>query len=82
MVKIAYKTTNLIRKELFDHMQTLPLRFFDTQTHGEIMSRYTNDVDNIQMMLEQSMVQLVSSAFTFVGIVVMMIALSPPLFCI
>ena len=53
MVKIAYKTTNLIRKELFDHMQTLPLRFFDTQTHGEIMSRYTNDVDNIQMMLEQ-----------------------------
>ena len=42
MVKIAYKTTNLIRKELFDHMQTLPLRFFDTQTHGEIMSRYTN----------------------------------------
>ena len=61
-------------------MQTLPLRFFDSKTHGEIMSRFTNDVDNVQMMLEQSMVQLVSSAFTFVGIVAMMIVLSPTLF--
>lgn len=80
MVKIAYKTTNIIRKDLFNHMQTLPLRYFDSQTHGEIMSRFTNDVDNIQVMLEQSMVQLVSSAFTFVGIVIVMIVLSPILF--
>ena len=80
MVKLAFKTTNLIRKDLFDHMQTLPLRYFDSKTHGEIMSRFTNDVDNVQMMLEQSMVQLVSSAFTFVGIVAMMIVLSPILF--
>ena len=82
MVKIAYGTTNLIRKDLFNHMQTLPLRYFDSKTHGEIMSSFTNDVDNIQMMLEQSMVQLVSSAFTFVGIVAMMIVLSPKLFAI
>lgn len=82
MVTIAYKTTNLIRKELFNRMQSLPLRYFDSKTHGEIMSRFTNDVDNVQMMLEQSMVQLVSSAFTFVGIIVMMIVLSPPLFAI
>lgn len=80
MVKIAYKTTNIIRKDLFDHMQTLPLRYFDSRTHGEIMSSFTNDVDNIQMMLEQSMVQLVSSVFTFVGIVAMMIYLSPAMF--
>lgn len=80
MVTIAYKTTNLIRKELFNHMQSLPLRYFDSKTHGEIMSRFTNDVDNVQMMLEQSMVQLVSSAFTFIGIIVMMIYLSPLLF--
>ena len=80
MVKTAYKTTNLIRKDLFDHMQTLPLRYFDSNTHGEIMSRFTNDVDNIQMMLEQSMVQLISSVFTFVGIVATMIYLSPILF--
>ena len=82
MVKIAYGTTNIIRKDLFNHMQTLPLRYFDSKTHGEIMSSFTNDVDNIQMMLEQSMVQLVSSAFTFVGIVTVMIVLSPKLFAI
>lgn len=82
MVKIAYKTTNRIRKDLFDHMQTLPLRYFDSRTHGEIMSSYTNDVDNVQTMLEQSMVQLVSSAFTLVGIVAMMIYLSPVMFLI
>ncbi|HIZ11694.1 MAG TPA: ABC transporter ATP-binding protein/permease [Candidatus Eubacterium faecavium] len=82
MVTIAYKTTNLIRKELFNHMQSLPLRYFDSKTHGEIMSRFTNDVDNVQMMLEQSMVQLVASAFTFIGIVAMMLYLSPLLFAI
>lgn len=80
MVQIAYKTSNIIRKDLFDHMQTLPLRYFDSRTHGEIMSSFTNDVDNVQMMLEQSMVQLVSSVFTFIGIVVMMIVISPVLF--
>ena len=80
MVTIAYKTTNLIRKELFNHMQSLPLSYFDSKTHGEIMSRFTNDVDNVQMMLEQSMVQLVSSAFTFVGIIAMMLYLSPLMF--
>jgi len=80
MVKISYKTTNLIRKDLFNHMQTLPLRYFDSNTHGEIMSRFTNDVDNIQMMLEQSMVQLVSSAFTFAGLIIVMLVLSPTLF--
>mgnify|MGYP002515451003 FL=1 len=80
MVKIAYSTANLIRKDLFDHMQTLPLSYFDSQTHGEIMSSFTNDVDNIQTMLEQSMVQLVSSAFTFAGIVAVMIKLSPAMF--
>lgn len=80
MVKIAYKTSNTIRKDLFDHMQTLPLSYFDSKTHGEIMSSFTNDVDNIQMMLEQSMVQLVSSIFTFVGLIIAMVKLSAILF--
>ena len=80
MVKVAYKTTNLIRKDLFDHMQTLPLSYFDSRTHGDIMSSYTNDIDNVHMMLEQSMVQLISAVFTFVGIVVAMLSLSPVLF--
>lgn len=82
MVKIAYKTSNIIRKDLFDHLQTLPLRYFDSQTHGEIMSRFTNDVDNIQMMLEQSIVQLVSSIFSFVGIIIMMLVLEWRLFIV
>lgn len=82
MVKIAYKTTNQIRKDLFDHLQTLPLKFFDSQTHGEVMSRFTNDVDNIQMMLEQTVVQLISSVFSFVSVIVMMIVLKWQLFLV
>ncbi len=82
MVKIAYRTTNIIRKDLFDHLQTLPLRYFDSETHGEIMSRFTNDVDNIQMMLEQTIVQLVSSVFQFVSTIVMMLVLKWQLFLV
>ena len=82
MVTISYKTTNNIRKDLFDHLQSLPLRYFDSNTHGEIMSRFTNDVDNIQMMLEQTIVQFISSIFSFVSIVVMMIVLEWKLFLV
>lgn len=82
MVKVAYKTTNIIRKDLFDHLQTLPLKYFDSKTHGEIMSSFTNDVDNIQLMLEQTIVQLISSAFSFVSIIVMMIVLKWQLFLV
>lgn len=82
MVKLSYSTTNLIRKELFDHMQTLPLSYFDAQTHGEVMSRFTNDVDNIQMMLEQSVVQLVSSVFMFAGYIIMLVRLEWRLFLV
>lgn len=82
MVNIAYKTTNIIRKELFDHLQTLPLRYFDSKTHGEIMSRFTNDVDNIQLMLEQTITQLISSVCTFAGIIIMMIYLKWQLFLV
>ncbi len=82
MLKVAYKTTNTIRKDLFNHLQSLPLRYFDSKTHGEIMSRFTNDVDNIQMMFEQSIIQLISSAFTFVLIIVMMIKFNWKLFLV
>ena len=82
MVKMAYKTTNQIRKDLFDHLQTLPLSYFDSKTHGEIMSRFTNDVDNIQMMLEQTIVQLISSVFSFVATIIMMIVLKWQLFLV
>jgi ATP-binding cassette subfamily B protein len=79
-IRLAQRTTNILRSELFDKMQGQELKFFDTHTHGELMSRYTNDMDNVQLMLEQSLTQLISSALTFVGSIVMMIILSPPLF--
>lgn len=82
MVTVAYKTTNLIRKELFNHLQTLPLRYFDSKTHGEIMSRFTNDVDNIQLMLEQTIIQFVASIFSFISIVTIMIVLKWQLFLV
>ena len=77
MIQVAQRTTNTMRRDLFAKMQSLPLRYFDGHTHGELMSRYTNDVDTLQMALEQSLVQLVSSAVTFVGAAIMMIILSP-----
>lgn len=82
MVQVAQTTANAMRRELFVKMQSLPLKFFDTNTHGDLMSRFTNDLDNVQMALEQSLVQLISSVLTFVGAVVMMIVLSPILFVV
>lgn len=80
MLQIAQKMTNTMRRNLFAKMQSLPLKYFDTHTHGELMSRYTNDIDNVQTAFEQSLVQLISSALTFTGAVIMMIVLSPLLF--
>jgi ATP-binding cassette subfamily B protein len=77
MVQVAQTTSNRMRRELFTKMQRLPLKYFDTNTHGDLMSRFTNDLDNVQMAIEQSTVQLVSSFLTFVGSVVMMLVLSP-----
>jgi len=77
MLQIAQKTSNAIRKDLFGKLQNLPLSYFDVHTHGELMSRFTNDVDNIQLAFEQSLVQLISSALTFIGSIFMMIFLSP-----
>lgn len=82
MMIIAQQTTNTIRRDLFDKLQKLPLKYYDTHAHGDVMSRFTNDIDNVQMALEQSLVQLVSSVVTFVGVVVMMLILSPLLFVV
>jgi len=80
MARIAQKGCNRLRRDLFDKLQELPLSYFDAHTHGELMSRFTNDADNVQMALEQSAVQLFSSVITFVGTVTMMLVLSPILF--
>ena len=77
MTRTAQRTTFRIRNELFGHMQDLPLRYFDSKSHGELMSRYTNDVDNVNTALEQSLSQSISSVVTVVGVFVMMLVLSP-----
>ena len=82
MSRLAQKGCNRLRRDLFDKLQELPLSYFDRHTHGELMSRFTNDADNVQMALEQSVVQLISSVITFVGTVVMMVIISPILFLI
>jgi ATP-binding cassette, subfamily B, multidrug efflux pump len=82
MVTIAQTTTNAMRRDLFSKMQTLPLRYFDSHSHGDLMSRFTNDLDNVQMAMEQSLVQLISGALSFVGSIVMMVVLSPILFVV
>ena len=82
MVVIAQRTTNKLRADLFNKMQSLPIKYFDTHTHGELMSRYTNDIDNIQLALEQSVTSFVSSTLLFIGSVVMMLILSPILFVV
>ena len=77
MLQVSQKTLNIIRKDLFNHMQDLPIKFFDSHTHGELMSRYTNDVDTLRECISQSFVQLVSSAVTVIGTFSMMLYLSP-----
>ena len=82
MAQLAQKGCNQLRKDLFNKLQELPLSYFDQHPHGQLMSRFTNDADNVQQALEQSVVQLLSSAISFVATVVMMLYLSPLLFII
>lgn len=73
MMTVSQNAIEKIRNQLFDKIQTLPVRFFDTNPTGEVMSRFTNDVDNIGMMLDHSVVSLISGAITLVGTFAMMI---------
>lgn len=73
MVTIAQGTLKKIRDDMFEKMQRLPIRVFDTRTHGDIMSLYTNDTDTLRQMIAQSMAQLISSVFTIVAVLVCML---------
>ena len=77
MISISTGTLLQLRRELFTHMQKLPIRYFDTRTHGEIMSAYTNDIDAMREMLSQGIPQFISSVISIVGTFVMMVLLSP-----
>ena len=76
---VVQRMVMIIRRSLFEKVQRLPLAFFDTRTHGELMSRLANDVENVSSMLSSSTTQLFSSLFTVTGSLVMMLLLSPVL---
>ena len=73
MVTVSQGTLKKIRDDMFEKMQRLPIRVFDTRTHGDIMSLYTNDTDTLRQMIAQSMAQLISSVFTIVAVLVCML---------
>ena len=79
MVSVTQGTMRNIREDLFRHMESLPIRYFDTHSHGDIMSIYTNDIDTLRQMISQSLPQLVSSVITVVSVFISMIALNIPL---
>ena len=79
MVYVSQGTMKKIRVDLFTHMESLPIKYFDTHAHGDIMSIYTNDTDTLRQMIGQSMPQLVNSAVTIVSVFVSMIILNIPL---
>ena len=82
MVRLAQRGVNRLRGDLFDRLQDLSLSYFDRHTHGELMSRFTNDVDNVQMALEQSLVSMVQSCLMFVGLVGLMVFINWKLFLV
>lgn len=77
MAIIAQSVLRDIRNGMFDKMQSLPIKYFDTHTHGEVMSYYTNDTDALRQMISQSLPNLISSSVTIVSTIISMIALSP-----
>jgi ATP-binding cassette subfamily B multidrug efflux pump len=77
MIVVAQKTVHVIRADLFRKLETLPLRFFDTNNHGDLMSRFTNDIDNVSDSLNTSITQFFTSTLTLVGILALMIYISP-----
>ncbi len=77
MVTVSQGTMKKVRDNLFSHMQTLPIGYFDSNTHGDLMSRYTNDTDTLQQMLSQSIPQLMNSSITIIGVLCAMIYTSP-----
>ena len=76
MVRISQKTVAKLRQDLFDKLQQLPIRYFDTHQSGDLMSRFTNDIDTVSEMINSSFASVISSSLTFISTVVMMLVLN------
>ena len=79
MVNVTQGTLRNLRNDLFSHMEKLPIKYFDTHAHGDIMSVYTNDIDTLRQMISQSMPQLLNSGITIISVFISMVILSIPL---
>lgn len=79
MVNVSQGTLKSLRDDMFTHMEELPIRYFDTHYHGDIMSTYTNDIDTLRQMISQSMPQFLNSIITIVSVFVSMLLLNVPL---
>ncbi len=79
MIYVTQGTMKDLRVDVFTHMESLPISYFDTHSHGDIMSIYTNDIDTLRQMLSQSIPQMINSAFTIVSVLASMLVLSIPL---
>ena len=79
MVTVTQGTQRRMRGELFTHMENLPIKYFDTHAHGDIMSIYTNDIDALRQLVSQALPQVINSAITIVGVFTMMLLLNVPL---
>ncbi|RXD25685.1 ABC transporter ATP-binding protein, partial [Acinetobacter baumannii] len=77
MAGISQKVVYDLREEIDQKLAKLPLKFFDSHTHGELLSRFTNDVDNISATLQQSITQVITSVTTIIGVLIMMLSISP-----
>lgn len=82
MAKVSQGVLKKIRDDLFAHMESLPIQYFDTHTHGDIMSRYTNDTDTLREMISQSLPQAISSIVTILVVTAGMLTLNIPLSCL
>ena len=79
MINVTQGTLRNLRDDIFSHMEKLPIKYFDTHAHGDIMSIYTNDTDTLRQMISQSMVQVFNSGITIVSVLISMIMLNVPL---
>lgn len=79
MVFVTQGTLKRLRDDMFNHMQGLPIKYFDTHSHGDIMSMYTNDIDTLRQLISQSLPQMINSAITIVSVFACMLVLSIPL---
>ena len=82
LINVSQGSLKEIRDSMFEHMEKLPIRYFDTHNHGDIMSIYTNDADTLRQMISQSVPQVIVSGITILSVFVSMIIISVPLTCI